>query len=245
MVNVQWSMDRVGLSPQPLVSVRLIVVTAVATASGVATSVSTGIAALAATTAVGGLGAIAAKQRLGIHKLGLLQELTTRDIHLLLLLRHESDVERLQVLAHIKLVLLQGAAGLILQGSEEGTQSVDLHSLALQQHLHQAATELLQHTKYYILRINATVLADVLCQLAGVQGFNTLAVGEPLAKYLRLVVLVLSQLIKNLRHTLILMIFARLCRLAPPRMVNTNVNYSRVSQSTCALCFFLTMQRYK
>ena len=72
----------------------------------------------------------------------------------------------------------------------------DVYSLALQQHLHQTATELLQHTKYYILRINTTVLTDVLCQLAGVQGFNTLTVGEPLAKKLRLVVLFLSQLIK-------------------------------------------------
>ena len=105
-------------------------------------------------------------------------------------------MESLQVLTHIKLLLLGSTAGLILQGSEEGTQSVDLHSLALQQHLNQTATELLKHTKYYILRINATVLADVLGQLAGVQDFNTLAVGEPLAKYLRLVVLVLSQLIK-------------------------------------------------
>jgi hypothetical protein len=51
------------------------------------------------------------------------------------------------------------------------------------------------------------MLADVLCQLAGIQGFNTLAVGEPLAKNLRLLVLVLSQLIKNLRHTLILFNF--------------------------------------
>lgn len=91
-------------------------------------------------------------------------------------------MESLQVLTHIKLFLLGSTAGLILQGSEEGAQTVDLHSLALQQHLNQAATELLQHTKYYILRINATVLTDVLCQLAGVQGFNTLTVGEPLAK---------------------------------------------------------------
>ena len=214
-------MDRVGPKPQPLVAVRPVVVATAAISA--AASVSTGIAALAATTAVGCLLTIAAQQALGIHKLGFLQELTTRDIHLLLLLRHESDVESLQVLTHIKLLLLGSTAGLILQGSEEGTQTIDLHSLALQQHLNQAATELLKHTKYYILRINATVLTDVLCQLAGVQDFNTLAVGEPLAKYLRLVVLVLSQLKKNLCHTLILMIFARLCRLAPPRMVNTLV----------------------
>ena len=196
MVNGQWI--GWGLRPQPLVSDRLVAsTTAIATAAiSAASGVSTGIAALAATTAVGGLLTITAQQTLGIHKLGFLQELTARDIHLLLLLRHESDVESLQVLTHIKLLLLGSTAGLILQGSEEGTQSVDLHSLALQQHLNQTATELLQHTKYYILRINATVLADVLCQLAGVQGFNTLAVGEPLAKYLRLIVLVLSQLIK-------------------------------------------------
>ena len=199
-------MDRVGPKPQPLVSDGLVsaATAGIATASGVTSGVSTGIAALAATTAVGGLLAIAAQQALSIHKLGLLQELATRDVHLLLLLRHESDVESLQVLTHIKLLLLGSTAGLILQGGEEGAQTVDLHSLALQQHLHQTATELLQHTKHYILRINATVLADVLGQLAGVQGFNTLAVGEPLAKYLRLIVLVLSQLIKNLRHTLIM-----------------------------------------
>ena len=196
MVNGQWK--GWGLRPQPLVSDRLVAsTTAIATAAiSAASGVSTGIAALAATTAVGGLLTIAAQQTLGIHKLGLLQELTARDIHLLLLLRHESDVESLQVLTHIKLILLQSASGLVLQGCEEGTQTIDLHSLALQQHLNQTATELLQHTKYYILRINATVLTDVLCQLAGVQGFNTLAVGEPLAKYLRLIVLVLSQLIK-------------------------------------------------
>ena len=77
MFNGQWI--GWGLSPQPLVSDRLVAsTTAIATAAiSAASGVSTGIAALAATTAVGGLLTIAAQQTLGIHKLGLLQELTT------------------------------------------------------------------------------------------------------------------------------------------------------------------------
>jgi hypothetical protein len=46
------------------------------------------------------------------------------------------------------------------------------------------------------------VLADVLCQLAGIHSLYTLTVGKPLALYQRLLVLVLSHFIKNLRHTL-------------------------------------------
>ena len=72
-------MDRVGLAPQPLVSDGLVASTTAIATAGIATAsgVSTGIAALAATTAVGGLLTITAQQTLGIHKLGLLQELTT------------------------------------------------------------------------------------------------------------------------------------------------------------------------
>ena len=47
-----------------------------------------------------------------------------------------------------------------------------------------------------------TMLADVLGHLAGVHGLNGLAVGKPLAVNLRQLILVLSQLIKNLRHRL-------------------------------------------
>ena len=72
MVNGQW--NRVGPKPQPLVSDGLVASTAAISA---ATGVSTGIAALATTTAVGGLLTIAAQQTLGIYKLGLLQELAT------------------------------------------------------------------------------------------------------------------------------------------------------------------------
>jgi hypothetical protein len=46
------------------------------------------------------------------------------------------------------------------------------------------------------------VLADVLCQLAGVHNFYGLTVGKPFAVNFRQIVFVLSQLIKNLRHTL-------------------------------------------
>ena len=70
-------MDRVGPKPQPLVSDRLVASTTAIATAGITTGVSTGIAALAATTAVGGLLTIAAQQTLGIHKLGLLQELAT------------------------------------------------------------------------------------------------------------------------------------------------------------------------
>ena len=50
------------------------------------------------------------------------------------------------------------------------------------------------------------MLADVLSQLTGVQGLNGLAVGEPLTKNLRQIVLVLSQLIKNLSHSIRLLV---------------------------------------
>ena len=78
MVNVQWSIGRVGPKPQPLVSDWLIAVT---TASG--------ITALATTTATVTwfillLGQLSSKC-LCIHKLRLLDKLSARDVGLSLL----------------------------------------------------------------------------------------------------------------------------------------------------------------
>ena len=75
----------------------------------------------------------------------------------LLALRHEVDMQGLEVLLHIKVVLLCASALSILEGSEEGSQTFDLHSLRLQQHLYQTAAELLLHTKYHVGSIHTTM----------------------------------------------------------------------------------------
>ena len=145
-------------------------------------------------------------QRGDIHELGLLDKLARADVQLLLLLGDEADMQSLQVLAYVKLLLAVGTALLVLDGSEEGAQTVNLHALALQQHLYQTTAELLQHTEHHVGGVDTAVLADVLCQLAGVHSFYGLTVGKPLTVNLGQIVFVLSQLIKNLLISLSLMI---------------------------------------
>ena len=59
-------------------------------------------------------------------------------------------MQRLQVLLGAEVLLLQGSTFLILEGGEENSQTINLHSLALQQHLQQTRAELLQHTKHHV-----------------------------------------------------------------------------------------------
>ena len=99
-----------------------------------------------------------ALQRFDVNELRLLDKLATRDIQLLLLLGDEADVQRLEVLVHIEIILAEGTAGLILDGSIKSTQTINLHALALQQHLQQTAAELLQHTEHHIGRIQTAML---------------------------------------------------------------------------------------
>ena len=78
-------------------------------------------------------------------------------------------MQALQVLLGREVLLLGCTASLILQGSEEYTQTVNLHSLRIQKHLQQTAAELLQHSKHHVGGVDASVLSDVVRHLAGVQ----------------------------------------------------------------------------
>ncbi len=109
-------------------------------------------------------------------------------------------MQGLEVLLHIEFLFGVCTTALVLDGGEEGAQAINLYSLTLQQHLHQTTAELLQYSKHHVGGINTSVLADVGSQLAGVHGFYSLAMGKPLAIDRCFLVLVLSQLIKNLCH---------------------------------------------
>ena len=60
-------------------------------------------------------------------ELRLLEELAAGDVHLLLLLGQESDVQGLDVLSHVE--LLGVGLALAIDGCVEGAQPVDLHLL--------------------------------------------------------------------------------------------------------------------
>jgi hypothetical protein len=60
-------------------------------------------------------------------------------------------VERLQVRVHTEVLLAGGTALLILDGGVEDAQSVDLHALALKQHLEQTRLKLLHDAFYNVL----------------------------------------------------------------------------------------------
>ena len=141
-------------------------------------------------------------QLVNVDELGLLQELSARQVHLLLLLRQEADVQGADVLLHAVLVLRLGTA-VVLDGRVERAQAVNLHLLRVQQHLHQAGAELLQHTEHHVCRVQATVLRNVLRQLARVQRLQALDVGVPLLVGATLGILVLNNLIDNLCHNLL------------------------------------------
>ena len=153
---------RVGLAPQPLVSDWFIAVT---TASGVTALVAAGITASRWRGAAFVLVA-ALNQALYINKLGMLQELSARDVLLLLLFRKEADVQTPDVLVYIELVLAQSTALLALDGGVEGTQTINLHLLRVKQHLQQTAAELLQNTKHHVRCVDRAVLCNVSSHLS-------------------------------------------------------------------------------
>ena len=158
-----------------------------------------------ASTLILGLG----RQRVDVDELSLLQELAAGDVLLLFLFRQEADVQSLQARVHAELVSTLGAALRVLDGAVERAQALNLHSLRLQQHLNQAAAELLQHAVHHVGGVDGAVLGDVLCQLARVQGLDGLAVREPHAIDPGGRVRVLLQLIKN--FAIISRVFAGFC----------------------------------
>ena len=139
-------------------------------------------------------------QLVDAHELSLLQELAARDVHLLLLLRQESDVQGLDVLLHRELVLRQRSQT-VLDGGVERAQAVNLHLLRVEQHFQQTAAELLKHAEYDVLRVDTAMFRDVLRHLSRVQRFHTLDASVPLAVGSRLRVLVLRHFINNLCHS--------------------------------------------
>lgn len=59
-------------------------------------------------------------------------------------------MQTLKILLWQELVLALGSALGVLEGCEEYAQTVDLYSLALQQHLEQTRAELLEHSEYHV-----------------------------------------------------------------------------------------------
>ena len=141
------------------------------------------------------------QQRIDVHELGLLQELAAGDVRLLLLLRQESDVQTLDVLLHVELVLAHRTALRALDGGIERAEALNLHALRLQQHLNQAAAELLHHAVNHVGRVDRTVLGNVVRQPTGVQTLQILHASVELAEGAAVLVLVLVHFINNLRHT--------------------------------------------
>ena len=116
-----------------------------ATALGVVTA---GLTAAASALRVRALGAFLLflhQERVDVDKLGLFEELTAGDVLLGSLLGQESDVERLQVLVHVEVFLLQCTLLLVLQRAVERAEALDLHLLRVEEHLKQTASELLQY----------------------------------------------------------------------------------------------------
>ena len=98
-----------------------------ATALGVVTA---GLTAAASALRVRALGAFLLflhQERVDVDKLGLFEELTAGDVLLGSLLGQESDVERLQVLVHVEVFLLQCTLLLVLQRAVERAEALDLH----------------------------------------------------------------------------------------------------------------------
>ena len=98
-----------------------------ATALGVVTA---GLTAAASALRVRALGAFLLflhQERVDVDKLGLFEELTAGDVLLGSLLGQESDVERLQVLVHVEVLLLQRTLLLVLQRAVERAEALDLH----------------------------------------------------------------------------------------------------------------------
>ena len=180
------------------------------TASGVAAGIAAGVLAAAATRGVSTARTAASwlvirltlYQTLDVDKLGLLQELPRRDVLLGSLLGQESDVQRLQMLANVKLILFHRAVLLVLQGAVECAKAINLHLLTLQQHLDETRAELLQHAVHHVGGVDRAMLRDVSSQLACVQRFQVLDDCEPLAKCTRYAVSVLFYFVQNLCHNL-------------------------------------------
>ena len=192
-------MSRAGLAPQPLVSDGLVMITAtLVAAAGIASGITASRWRGAAFVLVAAL-----NQALYINKLGMLQELSARDVLLLLLFRKETDVQTPDVLVYIELVLAQSTALLALDGGVEGTQTINLHLLRVKQHLQQTAAELLQNTIYHVGGINASVLANVVRQLTGVQALQVLHSSVVLAIGSAVLILVLVNFINNLCHNFV------------------------------------------
>jgi len=145
-------------------------------------------------------GLITLHKAVHVDELGLLQELTAGDVVLLLLLGEESDVQTLDVRVHVELVLAHCTALVALQRGVERAESLDLHLLRVEQHLDQTATELLQYAVNDVGGVNRSVLADVGCQLTGVQTLKVLYSAVPLTESLRVRVLILVHFIDNLCH---------------------------------------------
>ena len=88
-----------------------------------------------------------------------------------------------------------------LDGGVEGAQSVDLHLLALQEHLDETGAELLQHAQHHVAGIDGAVLCDVTCHLARVERLGVFHLRIPLAVALgHLVVRVFLQSVIDLCH---------------------------------------------
>ena len=110
-------------------------------------------------------------------------------------------MQTLHVLQNVELVLGHGATLHALQSSVEGSQSLDLHLLRVEQHLQQTTAELLHHAVHDVGGVNTSVLCDVIRQLTGVQTLQILHTAVPLAVSTVVLVLVLVHFINNLRHT--------------------------------------------
>ena len=164
--------------------------------SVVAAAVAAGVAAGAGAFLV-----LLGQQGVNEHELGLLQELAAGDVLLRSLLGQETDVQRLQVLVHVEVLLLQGSVLLVLEGAVEGAEALDLHLLRVEQHLQQTAAELLQHAVDHVGGVDASVFGDVLRQLARVERLQALDLSVPLAEGSAVGVLVLLHFIQNFCHS--------------------------------------------
>ena len=112
-------------------------------------------------------------------------------------------MQTFDVLLHVELVLAHRTALGALNGGIERAQSLNLNALRVEQHLQQAAAELLHHAVHHVGRVNRTVLGNVVRQLARVHTLQILHASVVLAVGRVVLVLVLVHFINNLRHNLL------------------------------------------
>ena len=132
----------------------------------------------------------------------LLEELTAGDVSLLLRIREETDVQRLDVLLHVELLRALSATLGALCREVEDAQSVDLHLARVEELLDETGAELLQHAKDDVGGVDTSVLGDVVRHLTGVQGLDSLHSREVLTIGRMILHLVLIDFINNFCHSL-------------------------------------------